>query len=99
MAGGGPILKVNVNQRYATDGVGRGIFAEACDRAGVPLQDFVANNAMPCGSTIGPITATRYGITTVDVGVPILSMHSARELCGADDPFLLANALKAFLDT
>jgi aspartyl aminopeptidase len=98
MAGGGPILKVNVNQRYATDGVGRGVFAAACDRAGVPLQDFVSNNAMPCGTTIGPITAARYGITTVDVGVPMLSMHSARELCGADDPFLLANALKAFLE-
>ncbi|MFB9832317.1 M18 family aminopeptidase [Actinoallomurus acaciae] len=95
---GGPILKVNVNQRYATDGVGRGIFTEACDRAGVPLQEFVSSNAMPCGTTIGPITAARYGITTVDVGVPILSMHSARELCGADDPFLLANALKAFLE-
>lgn len=98
MAGGGPILKVNVNQRYATDGVGRGVFAEACDRAGVPLQDFVSNNALPCGTTIGPITATRYGITTVDVGVPILSMHSARELCGAADPYLLASALKAFLE-
>jgi aspartyl aminopeptidase len=98
MPGGGPILKVNVNQRYATDGVGRGVFAEACDRAGVPLQDFVSNNAMPCGTTIGPITAARHGITTVDVGVPMLSMHSARELCGADDPFLLANALKAFLE-
>ena len=98
MAGGGPILKVNVNQRYATDGVGRGIFAAACDRAGVPLQDFVSNNALPCGTTIGPITAARYGITTVDVGAPILSMHSARELCGADDPFLLANALTAFLE-
>ncbi|GLY88821.1 M18 family aminopeptidase [Actinoallomurus iriomotensis] len=98
MPGGGPILKVNVNQRYATDGAGRGIFAEACDRAGVPLQEFVSNNAIPCGTTIGPITAARYGITTVDVGVPILSMHSARELCGADDPFLLANALKAVLE-
>ena len=89
-------LKVNVNQRYATDGVGRGIFAEACERADVPLQEFVSSNAMPCGTTIGPITAARHGITTVDVGVPILSMHSARELCGADDPFLLANALRAF---
>lgn len=98
MPGGGPILKVNVNQRYATDGVGRGVFAEACDRAGVPLQDFVSSNAIPCGTTIGPITAARYGITTVDVGVPMLSMHSARELCGADDPYLLANALKAFLE-
>jgi len=98
MPNGGPILKVNVNQRYATDGVGRGVFADACERAGVPLQDFVSSNTMPCGTTIGPITAARYGITTVDVGVPILSMHSARELCGADDPFLLAGALKAFLD-
>jgi aspartyl aminopeptidase len=98
MPGGGPILKVNVNQRYATDGVGRGVFAEACERAGVPLQDFVSSNAIPCGTTIGPITAARYGITTVDVGVPILSMHSAREMCGANDPFLLANALKAFLE-
>ena len=99
MPGRGPILKMNVNQRYATDGVGRGVFAEACERAGVPLQDFVSSNAIPCGTTIGPITAARYGITTVDVGVPILSMHSARELCGADDPFLLANALRAFLES
>ncbi len=98
MAGAGPIIKVNVNQRYATDGAGRGVFAEACERAGVPLQAFVSSNAMPCGTTIGPITAARHGITTVDVGVPILSMHSARELCGADDPFLLANALRAFLE-
>jgi aspartyl aminopeptidase len=95
---GGPILKVNVNQRYATDGTGRGIFAAACDRAGVPWQSFVSNNSMPCGTTIGPITAARHGITTVDIGVPILSMHSARELCGADDPYLLASALKAFLE-
>ncbi|MCW2865426.1 MAG: aminopeptidase [Actinoallomurus sp.] len=98
MAGGGPILKVNVNQRYATDGVGRAVFAAACDRAGVPMQEFVSNNAMPCGTTIGPITAARHGITTVDVGVPILSMHSARELSAADDPFLLANALQAFFE-
>jgi aspartyl aminopeptidase len=96
-ANGGPILKHNVNQRYATDGTGGGVFAAACDRAGVPFQHFVSNNAMPCGTTIGPITAARHGITTVDIGVPILSMHSARELCGADDPFYLASALKAFL--
>ncbi|MEE1939441.1 M18 family aminopeptidase [Streptomyces sp. TRM 70361] len=93
----GPILKVNVNQRYATDGTGRAVFAAACERAGVPWQSFVSNNAMPCGTTIGPITAARHGITTVDIGVAILSMHSARELCGADDPHLLANALTAFL--
>ncbi|MFD8518557.1 M18 family aminopeptidase [Streptomyces capillispiralis] len=95
---GGPILKVNVNNRYATDGSGRAVFAAACDKANVPFQSFVSNNAMPCGTTIGPITAARHGIRTVDIGVAILSMHSARELCGANDPYLLANALVAFLD-
>jgi aspartyl aminopeptidase len=95
---GGPILKVNVNQRYATDGSGRAVFAAACEKAGVPWQTFVSNNDMPCGTTIGPITAARHGITTVDIGVAILSMHSARELCGAEDPHLLANALVAFLE-
>ncbi|GGO43080.1 MULTISPECIES: M18 family aminopeptidase [Streptomyces] len=94
----GPILKVNVNNRYATDGGGRAVFAAACEKAGVPFQAFVSNNAMPCGTTIGPITAARHGIKTVDVGVAILSMHSARELCGADDPHMLADALLAFLE-
>lgn len=97
-ANGGPILKVNVNMRYATDGSGRAVFAAACEKAGVPWQSFVSNNSMPCGTTIGPITAARHGIQTVDIGVAILSMHSARELCGADDPYLLANALVAFLE-
>src|SRR6478752_5854797 len=97
VANGGPILKVNVNMRYATDGGGRAVFAAACEKAGVPWQTFVSNNSMPCGTTIGPITAARHGIRTVDIGVAILSMHSARELCGADDPYLLANALAAFL--
>ncbi len=97
-AGGGPILKVNVNNRYATDGSGRAVFAAACEKAGVPFQSFVSNNSMPCGTTIGPITAARHGIQTVDIGIAILSMHSARELCAADDPFLLANAVRAFLD-
>jgi aspartyl aminopeptidase len=97
MAGGGPILKVNVNQRYATDGTGRAVFAAACERARVPWQTFVSNNAVPCGTTIGPLTAARQGIATVDIGVAILSMHSARELCGAADPYLLANAMWGFL--
>ncbi|MEV7121862.1 MULTISPECIES: M18 family aminopeptidase [Kitasatospora] len=95
---GGPILKVNVNNRYATDGVGRAVFAAACEKAGVPWQSFVSNNAMPCGTTIGPITAARLGITTVDCGIAALSMHSARELCGAEDPYYLAGAIKAFLE-
>ncbi|MFF7263148.1 M18 family aminopeptidase [Streptomyces sp. NPDC008159] len=97
-ADAGPLLKVNVNNRYATDGSGRAVFAAACEKSGVPYQTFVSNNSMPCGTTIGPITAARHGIQTVDIGVAILSMHSARELCGAKDPYLLANALAAFLE-
>ncbi len=92
---GGPVVKVNANQRYATDAVTQREFVAACDRAGVPHQVFVGRNDIPCGSTIGPLTAARLGIATVDVGVAQLSMHSARELCGADDPARLAAACSA----
>ncbi len=94
---GGPVVKVNANQRYATDGLTAAAMIEACDRAAVPHQVFVGRNDQPCGSTIGPLTAARLGIPTVDVGVAQLSMHSARELCGAADPPRLAAALGQFL--
>jgi aspartyl aminopeptidase len=57
----------------------------------------MSRNNMPCGSTIGPITATQLGINAIDIGVPQLSMHSARELCGAQDPVHLLNLMKAFI--
>ena len=93
----GPVLKVNANQRYATDATTEVAFTRACDQANVPWQVFVSRNNMPCGSTIGPITATRLGMATVDVGCAQLSMHSARELAGALDPAYLAAALRAFV--
>jgi aspartyl aminopeptidase len=97
MVNEGPAIKLNSNQRYATSSTSAVPFRQACEAAGVPWQTFVSRNNMPCGSTIGPITATRLGIETVDVGVPQLSMHSARELCGAADPIYLAKALTAYL--
>ena len=63
----------------------------------VPVQTFVMRSDMRCGSTIGPITAAETGISTLDVGVPTLGMHSIRELAGYDDAHALFQVLKAFL--
>jgi aspartyl aminopeptidase len=83
--GGGPVIKQNANQSYASNALTSGAFAELCARAGVAPQHFVARNDMGCGSTIGPISAARVGIPTVDVGSPMLSMHSCREMAGTAD--------------
>ncbi|AQQ15247.1 putative M18 family aminopeptidase 2 [Corynebacterium glaucum] len=93
----GPVLKVNANQRYATNAETQAIWRSAADAAGVPVQFFVGHNEVPCGSTIGPISSTRLGIPTVDVGIPLLSMHSARELAGVQDQLWFEQALTAYL--
>ena len=93
----GPVLKVQPNLRYATDGRTAAAFQLACDQAGVPLQRYEHRADLPCGSTIGPMTAARTGIPTVDVGAAQLAMHSARELMGAQDVSAYSAALQAFL--
>lgn len=93
----GPVLKVQPNLRYATDGRTAAAFALACDQAGVPLQRYEHRADLPCGSTIGPMTSARTGIPTVDVGAAQLAMHSAREFMGAEDVAAYAAALRAFL--
>jgi aspartyl aminopeptidase len=92
----GIALKVNGNQRYASSATGVAYVKTLAAKHTINLQNFVTRNDIPCGSTIGPITAGRLGIDTVDIGVPQLSMHSAREMCGAKDPMTLLSLLAAF---
>jgi aspartyl aminopeptidase len=94
---GGPVLKVNSNLRYASDAESAATLVLACEQAGVPLQRYAHRSDLPCGSTIGPLTAAALGIPTVDVGAPQLAMHSCRELCGREDPPRYAAAMAAFL--
>lgn len=84
--GAGLVIKTNQNQRYGTSGISGFLVREAAKRAGnVPIQEFVVPNDKPCGSTVGPLLASRTGIMTVDVGQPQLSMHSVREMCSVHD--------------
>ena len=96
--GGGPVLKLNANQSYATDARSGSWFAARCADADVPLQHFVTRADLPCGSTIGPLTAMRMGLSTVDVGSPVLGMHSCRELGSAADVPQMVRALTACFD-
>lgn len=92
----GPVIKVNANQRYATTSESSALFQQVCAEAGVPVQYFVSRNDMPCGSTIGPLTATALGVSTLDVGVPTFAMHSIRELAGTADAHGFYQALLGF---
>ncbi len=93
----GPVIKLNANQRYASEGLSVAWFEMACRKAQVPYQKWTMRSDLACGSTIGPITASGLGVTTVDVGGPQLSMHSAREMCGSHDPPAMVDAFEAVL--
>jgi len=93
---GGPVVKINVKQRYATDGAGEAFFANLCEAEGVPCQRYVHRNNLPCGSTIGPIVSARLGIRAVDVGNPMWSMHSIREAAGVEDHDAMIRVMTRF---
>jgi aspartyl aminopeptidase len=96
LIGGGPVIKQHAGRSYATDARTAGYFADLCARAGIAPQHFVSRNDIPCGSTIGPITAARVGIPAVDVGSPMLSMHSCREMAGTADVRPMLDVLGLF---
>jgi aspartyl aminopeptidase len=89
----GPVVKINANHRYATTALTQGLIEQAAERADVPLQYFSNRADLGCGSTIGPLTAGRLGIETIDLGCAQFAMHSARETCGANDPELMCKLL------
>ena len=95
----GPVVKLNANQRYATNSLSAATYKRICKEAKIIPQEFVMRSDMPCGSTIGPIMAARLGVKTIDIGAPSLAMHSIRELTGSCDPFLLYQTIVQFLSS
>jgi aspartyl aminopeptidase len=94
----GPVIKVNANQRYATNSETAALFRHLCRQEEVPVQTFATRADMGCGSTIGPLTAAQVGVATLDVGVPTFAMHSCRELAGSEDPHYLYRVLKRYFE-
>ncbi len=92
----GPVLKINANQRYASNSESAALLTSLCDDESIPLQSFVVRSDMACGSTIGPIMAAELGLKTVDVGVPTFAMHSIREMAGSKDTTYLLKLLTTF---
>lgn len=98
LIGKGTALKTNSNQAYATDSTASAVFEAMCHRAQLPLQHYSARNDIPCGSTVGPISAARTGIRTVDIGAPMLAMHGCRELMAVDDISPYAEAMQKWFE-
>lgn len=94
----GPALKINANQRYATDGPRAALFKDLAQKIGIPCQTYVHRTDLGCGSTIGPIASARLGVPTIDCGVPMWAMHSARESAGVKDQWAFSRLLQGFLE-
>ncbi len=94
--GKGPVIKSNANMRYATDAFSIAKFKQWCQKANIPFQDFCSRNDIGCGSTIGPMVASNLGIPSIDIGNPMLSMHSIREMCGTRDHDDIIKVFKEF---
>lgn len=95
----GPVIKINNNQRYATNSRTSALYRRISEGLGLPVQTFVVRSDMACGSTIGPLTAGKLGVRTLDIGVPQLAMHSIRELAGTRDAHILYRVVRAFMET
>jgi aspartyl aminopeptidase len=92
----GPVIKTNANQRYATNAESEAYFIALCESAEVPWQQYAHRTDLGCGSTIGPIVASRLGVPCVDVGNPMWAMHSVRESAGTVDHGLMIRVLQRF---
>lgn len=96
--GGGPVIKYSASQRYATTALSAAYFVEACERVGVPYQKFVNRNDIAGGSTIGPALSGLTTIPAVDMGAPILAMHSIREFGNMEDMVYTSRAFLAYYE-
>lgn len=99
MLNGGPVIKINANQRYTSESISEAIFIQLCEQAGVPYQKYVHRTNLPCGSTIGPQIAAQLGIRSVDIGNSMWSMHSARESAGSFDHDYMIQVMSHFFST
>ena len=95
MVNAGPVIKTNSNQRYSTSADTAARFMTLCESAGVPFQHYTHRTDLGCGSTIGPIIASRLGVASVDVGSPMWAMHSLRESAGVQDVGYMIAAMQA----